>query len=154
MQHAVVLIIHTGKAETRRCSRCEKKDLQCARAKVYMIESDKEACNKKALLNLCSEGGILHKHAFVIFGVQHALKSAAGPLFNWCGGCACDNTSTFAHFAFFFCCTGTLPSVRRVLGSPSLCGALVPGVLERADRKLVFMLGGIDCASLDLSVKD
>lgn len=42
-------------------------------------------------------------------------------------------------------------AVRRVLGSPSLCGALVPGVLERADRKVVFMLGGIDCASLDLS---
>ena len=98
-------------SETRRCSRCEKKYLQCVRAKVYMIESDKEACNKKALLNLCSEGGILHKHAFVIFGVQHALKSAAGPLFNWCGGCVCDNTSTFAHFAFFFCFTGTLPSV-------------------------------------------
>ena len=85
-------------SETRQCSRCEQKKLPCVRVKVYLIESDKEACNKKALIKLCSEGSRLHKHAFVIFGVQHALKSAAGPLFNWCAtiGRALES-GTFTH---------------------------------------------------------
>ena len=47
------------KPERRRCSRCEKGKCMCVRIKVYIIESDKEACNLKALRNLTSEGGEL-----------------------------------------------------------------------------------------------
>ena len=69
--------------EKRQCSRCFEKNLQCVRCKIYLIESDKEACNSRAAKFLTAAGGILHGITWWVFGVQHFLKSAAGPFFNW-----------------------------------------------------------------------
>ena len=69
--------------ERKKCDRCRLRGLKCVRLKIYIIESDKEACNKKALGNLCGEGGELFGMAFPVFGIQHGLKSAVGPIFNW-----------------------------------------------------------------------
>ena len=67
--------------ERRRCSHCQKHKKRCVRGKVYITESDKEPCNKKALLLLFTLGKIASW--WPVFGIQHGVKSAVGPLFNW-----------------------------------------------------------------------
>ena len=71
------------KSDKRRCDHCQLAKKRCVRGRVIGVETDKEAAVMKASKQATGEGGRLWGRCFSIFGIQHALKSAAGPFYNW-----------------------------------------------------------------------
>ena len=69
--------------ESRRCAHCQANNLRCVRARIILIESDKGDGNLKAMLQLMGDDAPLEGLCWPIFGVQHGIKSAAGPFYNW-----------------------------------------------------------------------
>lgn len=74
--------------ELRPCTEClAAGNCDCTRLRPYIIVSDKEAKNKKALEFIVAQLEHLFSRLggpmWIVFGIQHAVKGARGPLINW-----------------------------------------------------------------------
>ena len=70
--------------ELRACFGCQRAGCRCKRITIYIVESDKEAANKKALMHLltlirCNES---HCQIQVVFGIEHMMKGSRASLIN------------------------------------------------------------------------
>jgi len=75
-----------AKPENRKCKRCQQLKIDCVRLRTCMIESDKEAKNKRGLHELLHNALFKRRlcgRLFVVHGPKHAAKGARGLLVNW-----------------------------------------------------------------------
>ena len=70
--------------ERRRCSECQRAGCRCLRFTIYIVVSDKESCNKKALEHLIT---LIRQQSSIpvraVFGIQHTAKGSRAGLINW-----------------------------------------------------------------------
>ena len=75
-----------AKHENCKCKRCQQLKIDCVRLRACMVESDKEAKNKRGLHELLHNALFKRRlcgRLFVVHGPKHAAKGARGLLVNW-----------------------------------------------------------------------